>query len=64
MENNVLVIKFDKYDVVKNKKFYSKDDMKKISYSEMQTENPVTQQSFVGKFLQSVRQKMYGKRKF
>ena len=64
LENNVLVIKFDKYGVVKNKKFYSKDDMKKISYSEMQTENPVTQQSFVGKFLQSVRQKMYGKRKF
>ena len=64
LENNVLVIKFDKYGVVKNKKFYSKDDMKKISYSEMQTDNPVTQQSFVAKFLQSVRQKMYGKRKF
>ena len=64
LENNVLVIKFDKYGVVKNKEFYRKDDMKKISYSEMQTDNPVTQQSFVGKFLQSVRQKMYGKRKF
>ena len=34
----------------------------KISYSEMQTENPVTQQSFVGKFLQSVRQKCTVKR--
>ena len=44
--------------------FFSKDDMKKIKYSKMQTENPVTKQSFVSSFLQSVRQKMYGKRKF
>ena len=38
--------------------------MQKIKYSEMKTENPVTQKSFVTSFLQSVRQKMYGKRKF
>ena len=50
--------------VVNKKEFFSKDDMKKISYSKMETNNPVTQQSFVSKFLQSVRQKMYGKRKF
>ena len=64
LENNVLIVKFDKYGVVSKKEFFSKDDMKKISYSEMETDNPVTQQSFVSKFLQSVRQKMYGKRKF
>ena len=64
LENNVLVIKFDKYGIVNQKEFYSKEDMKKISYSEMKTENPVSKQSFVGSFLQSVRQKMYGKRKF
>ena len=64
LENNVLVLKFDKYGIVKQKEFYSKEDMKKIKYSEMQTENPVTNQSFVATFLQSVRQKMYGKRKF
>ena len=28
------------------------------------TDNTVSQQSFVGKFLSSVKQKMYGKRKF
>ena len=64
LENNVLVIKFDKYGVVKNKEFFSKEDMKKIKYSEMKTENPVSKQSVVAAFLQSVRQKMYGKRKF
>ena len=64
LENNVLVLNFDKYGIVKQKEFYSKEDMKKIKYSEMQTDNPVTNQSFVASFLQSVRQKMYGKRKF
>ena len=64
LENNVLVIKFDKYGVVKNTEFFSKEDMKKIKYSEMKTENPVSKQSVVAAFLQSVRQKMYGKRKF
>ena len=64
LENNVLTIIFDKYGVVNNKKLFKKEDMKKIYYSEMRTDNPVTQQSFVSKFLQSVRQKMYGKRKF
>ena len=64
LENNVLVIKFDKYGVVENTEFFSKEDMKKIKYSEMKTENPVSKQSVVAAFLQSVRQKMYGKRKF
>tara|TARA_E500000178_G_C16922951_1_gene708113 strand:- start:594 stop:1070 length:477 start_codon:yes stop_codon:yes gene_type:complete len=64
LENNILVINFDKYGIVDQKEFYSKEDMKKIKYSEMKTENPVSKQSFVSTFLQSVRQKMYGKRKF
>ena len=64
LENNVLVLNFDKYGIVIKKEFYSKEDMKKIKYSEMKTDNPVSKQSFVAAFLQSVRQKMYGKRKF
>ena len=64
LENNVLIINFDKYGIVAQKEFFSKEDMKKIKYSEMETNNPVTKQSFVSSFLQSVRQKMYGKRKF
>ncbi len=64
LENNVLILNFDKYGIVIKKEFFSKEDMKKIKYSEMKTENPVGQDSFVTSFLQSVRQKMYGKRKF
>ena len=64
LENNVLVLSFDKYGIVDKKEFYNKEDMKKIKYSEMNTKNPVSKQSFVASFLQSVRQKMYGKRKF
>ena len=64
LENNVLVLNFDKYGVVIQKEFFSKEDMKNIKYSEMKTENPVSKQRFVSSFLQSIRQKMYGKRKF
>ena len=64
LENNVLIIGFDKYGIVNKKKLFNKKDMKKILYSEMKTDNPVSPQSFVSKFLQSIRQKMYGKRKF
>ena len=64
LENNVLILNFDKYGIVIKKEFFSKEDMKKIKYSEMKTDNPVSQDSFVSSFLQSVRQKMYGKRKF
>ena len=64
LENNVLIVKFDKYGIAVQKEFYSKEDMKKIKYSEMKTDNPVSKQSFVASFLQSIRQKMYGKRKF
>ena len=41
-----------------------KEDMNKITYSVKETENNITQPSFIGKFLSSMRQKMYGKRKF
>ena len=63
-ENNVLDLKFDKYGILMSKKIYNKEDMTKIPYSDKVTENAITQQSFVGKFLSSVRQKMYGKKKF
>ena len=32
-ENNVLVLNFDKYGVLKNKTFYTKEDINKISFS-------------------------------
>ena len=57
--NNVLVIKFDKYGVLKEKKFYDKNDKEKIKFSKKITENELTEKSFVEKFLSSVKTKMY-----
>ena len=62
-ENNVLELQFNKYGVLTEKIFYKKNNMQKVEYSENKTENNVSQKSFVGKFLSSVRQKMYGNRK-
>ena len=62
-ENNVLVLNFDKYGVLKNKKFLKKEDLKKLEFSQKITENELTQKSFVQKFLQSIKQKMYSNQK-
>ena len=58
-ENNVLVLNFDKYGVLNNKQFLKKEDLKKLEFSQKITENELTQKSFVQKFLQSIKQKMY-----
>jgi len=63
-ENNVLELKFDKYGILVSKKVYNKDDMNKITYLDKETKNDVSQKSFVSKFLSSVKQKMYGNKKF
>ena len=63
-ENNVLELKFDKFGILASKKILNKEKMNMIKYSKIVTKNDRTQQSFIGKFLSSMRQKMYGKRKF
>ena len=60
-ENNILVLKFDKYGILTNKILYDKEKIKKIDFSKKETEHSLTDKSFVQKFLQSVKQKMYGK---
>jgi outer membrane protein assembly factor BamE (lipoprotein component of BamABCDE complex) len=62
--NNVLELKFDKYGILQSKKLYNKEQMNKVTYSKKVTENDISTKSFVSKFFSSVRQKMYGKRKF
>jgi len=62
-ENNVLVLTFDKYDVLKSKDFYNKDNIKKVSFSKDKTTNELSKRSFVEKFLSSIKQKMYGNKK-
>ena len=58
-ENNVLVLHFDKFGILEEKEYYEKDDINKIKFSESFTENQMTRKSFVQKFLQSVKTKMY-----
>ena len=58
-ENNVLVLHFDKFGILEEKEYYGKDDINKIKFSEGFTENQMTRKSFVQKFLQSVKSKMY-----
>ena len=59
-ENNILVLNFDKYGVIKRKTFLDKNNKNKVLFSEKKTENKLTQKSFVERFLSSVRTKMYG----
>ena len=61
-ENNVLVLNFDKYGILKSKNFLTKDEINKINFSTMKTENDLTKDSFIQSFLQSIKQKMYGNR--
>ena len=58
-ENNVLILDFNKYGILENKNFLDKKNMNELNFSELNTENVLTKKSFVQKFLQSVRQKMY-----
>ena len=59
--NNILILTFDKYGVLKKIDFLDKNSKKKISFSENQTRNDISQKSFVEKFLQSLKSKMYKK---
>ena len=58
--NNILILKFDKYGVLSEKKFLDKNSKEKVFFSEDITENELTQKSFVEKFLRSIKTKMYG----
>ena len=60
-ENNILVLKFDKYGILTSKILYDKEKIKKIDFSKKETEHSLSDKSFIQKFLQSVKQKMYGK---
>ena len=61
-KNNVLVLEFNKYGILENKKFYDKNSMKKVTFSKKITENEIRKENFIYSFLSSVRQKMETKR--
>ena len=57
--SNVLVLTFDKFGILKEKKFLNKEDLNKLSFSDEITENDLAKKSFVEKFLNSIKSKMY-----
>ena len=61
-ESNILVLNFDKYGILSKKSFLSKNDLKKINFSNDATESQLTKKSFVESFLSSIRTKMSGNR--
>ena len=62
-KNNVLVLEFDKYGVLKKKEFYNKNKMKRLTFTKNVTTNGIRKENFIYSFLSSVRQKMLIKRK-
>ena len=62
-KNNVLVLDFDKYGILKKKEFYNKEKMNNIKFAKNITDNEVRRENFIFSFLSSVRQKMLIKRK-
>ena len=63
VKNNVLVLEFDKYGILKRKEFYNKKEMNEIKFAKNQTENELRKEIFIFSFLSSVRQKMLSKRR-
>ena len=62
-KNNVLILEFDKYGILRKKEFYNIQDMKKITFAKNITENEIRKENFIYSFLSSVRQKMQQRRK-
>ena len=58
LNNNILVLKFDKYGILEEKLFYDKQEMNKYKFTKVETENAVRRGSFVQSFVNSLRQKM------
>ena len=62
LDNNVLVLDFDKFGILSNKKLLTIEDKEDIKFSELKTENRLTKKSFVESFLSSIKSKMYRNR--
>ena len=58
MTNNVLVLEIDNKGILLTKKFFSKEDIKKINFEENVTGMNYSKRSFIYNFLSSIRQKI------
>ena len=59
LKNNVLVLKFDKYGILREKEFYDKTKMQNIDFSKKTTKGLNRERDFIYNFLSSMRQKMF-----
>ena len=57
-KNNVLVLDIDKYGILKNKEFYDLQDMNNLNIVKSKTETSYDRDSFIYKFMSSMRQKI------
>ena len=62
-KNNILVLEFDTYGILKKKDFYDKNKMNNIEFTKNETSNEIRKENFIYNFLSSVRQKMQNKKK-
>ena len=63
LNNNVLVVKFDRYGILQEKLFYDKEKMNKYKFVEEVTKNEVKRGSFLQSFLSSLRNEMQASRR-
>ena len=56
--NNVLLLEIDNKGLLAKKDFFDINDMKKINFSDVKTQNTNSKKSFVYDFLSSMRQRM------
>ena len=62
-KNNVLVLEFDDFGILKKKEFFRKENMNKISFAKDETANEIKKENFIYSFLSSIRTKMDTKKK-
>ena len=61
--NNVLVLEYNKYGILKDKSFFDKKDINEFKFSKETTTNDLAKTSFIERFLSSIKSKMYSNRK-
>jgi len=61
-KNNILILEFDRYGVLKKKEIFDKNKMKKIKFDKDATEYEGRKTNFIYSFLSSVRQKVMGRK--
>ena len=60
--NNILELNFNNIGILSSKKLYNKEDSNKVKVSKDKTNNTVSKKSFVSNMLNSIKQKMYGRK--